>query len=363
MKGLIFFALFSANAFALDAVVTVLEAPLFKYKSVDAPVVMYKRKGDIISIHPSVANERRFDGLAPSKEKLKAVRKKRRETPEYNEDELFRGEKANSYTLQDEFIPLLDRQGKEVYILSSHIYVYFEDERELTQEVSAYDPTEYRIQEPLPDKYPIIQPSGYRGEVTLGFTQPYSESYPYRAKARTKGYSNPVDFNITLLRAHPKDKQDQLYWGGNFQVKYYENSFSFNDGFSAQEKATKIGLGPYIAYDAFKGVKHRLNLFGVVNFYLFNQLNISQSTPTGNDTRNYRTFSLSPKFGLQYHRKQVLKDLDFVIGTAVEYDPPSRFAAQDGARLEALWQNTGTDIFTTRSTLNLSGFLGFQSAY
>jgi len=100
-----------------------------------------------------------------------------------------------------------------------------------------------------------------------------------------------------------------------------------------------------------------------VNFYLFNQLNISQSTPTGNDTRNYRTFSLSPKFGLQYHRKQVLKDLDFVIGTAVEYDPPSRFAAQDGARLEALWQKTGTDIFTTRSTLNLSGFLGFQSAY
>lgn len=363
MKRFILIFFICSNAFALDAVVTVLEAPLFKYKSVDAPVVMYKRKGDIISIHPSVANETRFDVLAPSKEKLKAVRKKRRETPEYNEDELFRGEKANSYSLQDEFIPLLDRQGKEVYILSSHIYVYFEDERELTQEVSAYDPTEYRIQEPLPDKYPIIQPSGYRGEVTLGFSQPYSESYPYSVKARTKGYSNPVDFNITLLRAHPKDKQDQLYWGGNFQVKYFENNFSFDDGFRSNEKTTKIGLGPYLAYDAFKGVKNRLNLFAVVNFYVFNQINISQSTPQGSDTRNYRTFSLSPKIGLQYHRKQILKNVDFVVGTAVEYDPPSRYAAQEGARLEALWRKPGTDIFTTRSTLNLSGFLGFQSAY
>lgn len=363
MRWLALLCLLPLSAEALDAVVTVLEAPLFKHKSVDAPVVMYKRKGDIIRIHPSVANDSRFDHLAPSREKLKAVRKRLRESPEYTEDELFRGEKANTYSLRDEFIPLLDRQGKEVYILSSHIYVYFEDERELGQEVSTYDPTEYRIQEPLPEKYPLIQPSGYRGDVTLGFTQPYSEAYPYREKARTKGYSNPVDFNITLLRAHPKDKQDRLFWGGNFQVKYYENSFSFNDGFRAQEKATKLGLGPYLSYDAFKGVRHRLNLFGVVNFYLFNQLNVSQSTPSGSDTRNYRTFSLSPKFGLQYHRKQILKDVDFVIGTAVEYDPPSRFAAQDGAQLEALWQKPGTDIFTTRSTLNLSGFLGFQSAY
>jgi len=64
-RWVLFFILFSAEALALEAVVTVLETPMFKTKSYDAPVVQYLRKGDIIKVHPSIANRREFDEYAP----------------------------------------------------------------------------------------------------------------------------------------------------------------------------------------------------------------------------------------------------------------------------------------------------------
>ncbi len=75
-------------------------------------------------------------------------------SPEYNEDKLFRGEEENTAFLEDEFIPTLDRQGNTVYVLSEHIFVYFNDAREYKQRVIAKDPTDYRLEEPLPKKIP-----------------------------------------------------------------------------------------------------------------------------------------------------------------------------------------------------------------
>lgn len=352
----------STNVWALEAVVTVLEAPLFKYKSLEAPVVQYKRKGDVIKVHPSLANKDKYDSLAPTPEKLKAIRERLGQSPEYNQDPLFRGEAANTYSLEDEFIPTLDRQGKEVFILASHIYVYLENQKELNQNLLSSDPTDYRLEEPLEKDYPFHTVTGYRGQILLGFTQPYTESYPYLSEARTKGYQNPIDFNFTYLRKHPSDQQDRFFYGGTLQVKIYQNRFSFSSG-SAEESGTRIGLGPYLSYDAYKGVKNRINLFGSLNFYLFNQISISQKSGALSDSRTYRTYSVSPRFGVQYHRKSVFEELDFVVGTSVEMDPPSTYKATGQTRVEGLWKDPGSDHFTTRAVFNLAGFIGFQKAY
>src|SRR5690606_30295183 len=124
MKLLFFILLLPLEALALEAVVTVLETPLFKDRSYEAPVVQYLRKGDVIKIHPSVANDRRMNEYAPAPEKLKAVREKFQSQPEYTDDPLFAGEERNTYYIEDEFIPTLDRQGNTVWVLSEHIYVY-----------------------------------------------------------------------------------------------------------------------------------------------------------------------------------------------------------------------------------------------
>lgn len=363
MKKLFFLVLVCTEALALEAVVTVLETPLFKYQSYEAPVVQYLRKGDVIKIHPSVGNERKFDKYAPAPEKLAELQKKMKKSPEYKQDPLFRGETENTYFIEDEFIPTLDRQGNKVYVLSEHIYVYFGDSREFSQNINKTDPTDYRLEEPLPKNYPLKNPSGYRGQFIVGLTQPHYESYPYRDSFKRKGYTSPLDLNFTLLRQAPGNYHDRLFIGGTMNFRSFQNTYTFHDRRFSEEEGLKFGIGPTISYDAFKGEKNRVNLSATILINLFDQLKVTQSLDEQTESRNYTAYSIAPRLSLQYHRKQVFPDIDFVVGTALEVGTAATYRAQDGGGEASWWQHLGNDKFTTRTTFTLGGYLGIQSAY
>lgn len=358
MKFLVVFVLISTNAFALDAVVTVLETPLLKYRSYEAPVVQYLRKGDVIKIHPSVANENKFSESAPAPEKLDAIKKKIK-----NSDPLFRGENENTAYIEDEFIPTLDRQGNTVYVISEHIFVYFNDRREFNQKVAKHDPTDYRLEEPLPKNYPLKTTTGFRGQFTAGVLQPYYESYPYKDSVKTKGYTSPIDVNLTLMKLAPGNYQERLFIGGTINVRTFQNSYSFYDRRFATEEGLRIGIGPTISYDAFKGEKNRVNLSGTIVVNFVDRLMVSQQLDQREESRLYTGYSLAPRLNLQYHRKEILDELDFVLGTSFEVTTATAYNAHQGAGESGWWQNLGNDKFTTRTTYSLGGYIGIQSAY
>lgn len=337
------FLLLTTKVFALEAVVTVLESPLLKSPSYDAQVVQYLRKGDVIKIHPSIANDRKFNQYRPKDKKF--------------------SESKETYYLEDEFIPTLDRQGNTVYVLSEHLYVYFGDSREFDQTVARKDPTDYRLEEPLTKNYPLSSPSGYRGQVILGITQPYYESYPYFDNFKTKGYTTPIDLNLTLLRQAPGDYQDRLFIGGTLNLRLFENSYTFQDRRYSKEEAFRLGLGPTISYDAFKGEKNRINLSATVIVNLIDRMQITQALDSAQETRLYTGLSLIPRLALQYHRKSITEEVDFVLGTAMEVGTPTSYRAQNGAGQASWWQHLGNDKFTTRTTYSIGGYIGVQSAY
>ena len=351
-----------SNALALDAVVTVLETPMLRSKNYDAPVVQYLRKGDIIKVHPSLNNITDYDHMAPPPEKLAKLKKDLDESTEWNQDPLFKGQVTHA-RIDDEFIPTLDRQGNTVYVIREHLYVYFTSPKEFDQTPLAKDPTDYRLEEPLRKAYPLYSPGGYRGLVTLGLTQPYYESYPYTSSVKTKGYTSPVDLSLTYLRKTKDDKYDRFFFGGTFSLRSFTNSYTLFSGITALEKGFKLGIGPYISYDAFKGEENRINLYGSINVNLFNQLNVSQKLNGIEEQRNYRGLSIAPRLGVQYHRKQVLEDVDFILGTFMEVEPATTFRSSSAANQDSWWVSRGSDKFKTRTTFTLGGYLGFQSAY
>lgn len=364
MKKWIFcFVVFSSKAMALEAVVTVLETPLLKSKSYDAPVVQYLRKGDVIKIHPSIANRRDMEQYAPSLEKQQELLEELKQTPEYKADPLFSEiEKKKAY-LEDEFIPTLDRQGNTVYVLSSHIYVYFNDAREFEQKITTTDPTDYRLEEPLPKNYPLKSINGYRGQFLFGITQPHYESYDYPDAIKTKGYSSPYDMSYTYLRRAPGNYQDRLFIGGTINFRYFQNSYTFADQRLAEEKGVKLGIGPTISYDAFKGEEHRINLSGTILVNLFDRLYVSQSLASAQEDREYMGYSIAPRFSVQYHRKNIFPELDFILGTAIEMGSATTFRAKNAGQNTSWWREIGDDKFTTRTTFTLGGYVGIQSAY
>ena len=359
-----FFCLFiiSSPAFALDAVITVLESPMLKSKSYDAPVVQYLRKGDVIKIHPGYEKDTRYDHMAPSAEKLAQLKKEYADSPEWNQDPLFKG-KVEAMDVTDEFIATLDRQGHRVYVIRDHLYIYYANAKELNETGIAIDPTDYRLEEPLPKNYPLLSPKGYRGQFTLGVSQPYYESYPYLSSIKTKGYMSPIDVNVTLLRQRPKDDLDRTYYGVTLNFRTYTNDYSLLNGINAKERGLRFGFGPYISYDAFKGTENRISLYGNVNLNLFNQINVYQQMDNVEEQRNYRTISFSPRIGVQYHRKQIFPEIDFVLGSSIEMEPAATYYSGTEANQYDWWVGGNNDKFKTRTTFTLSGYLGLQSAY
>ncbi len=358
------FIFLNTSAHALDAVITVLEAPFFRGPDIDSKIVQYKRKGDIITIHPSVNNTDKFNHLSPEQKKLSVVRKKLKKTPEWNEDPMFKGDIDDIFTLEDDFIAVLDRQGKRAYVKKEHIYVYFNDTREFVQNPYPKDETDYRLEEPLPKNYPRKTVTGYRGQFLFGVTQPYIESYPYLSPAKTKGYASPLDFSLTLLKEAGEKKEDRFFFGVTGNIRNYRNTFTFQNGASSTEENFRFGVGPYISYDAFKGVKNRVSIYTSITTYLFNFTTISQTLSNGDrDSREYQAFTLSPRIGLQYHRKSFIPEIDFVAGTGLEMETPSTFYAKSGAKQEGIWKNPGNDRFQTRFVWNVGAFVGVQSAY
>jgi hypothetical protein len=135
------------------------------------------------------------------------------------------------------------------------------------------------------------------------------------------------------------------------------------NGVETQERGIRLGVGPYLSYDAFKGVKNRINLFSTINVHLFNQVTITQKNNASLDQRDFRTITLSPKIGLQYHRKKILEDVDFVISTSFEMEPATTFRSNSAANQVDWWDGRGNDKFKTRATFALGGLIGLQSAY
>ena len=338
----------SSNVFALEAVVTVLEAPLFSSKSFNAPVVQYLRKGDVLKIHPSIANDKRFDQYAPSPEKLLELK--------YEKD-------ANTFSSHDKFIPTLDRQGNTAYILSEHIYIYFNDLREFDQRLSKKDSTDYRLEEPLPKLYPLKSPSGYRGQLILGINQPYFESYPYKDNFKTKGYNSPMELAYSLSWQAPGKYDERLFIGATSNFRFFENTYYFYDQRRSEERGVKLGIGPVISYDAFKGIKNRLSISTSILVNFFDRLYITQIDSQSEEVREYLAYSIAPRVSLQYHRKAIIEDLDFVLGTAIEVGSPTTFRATNAGKNPLWWQDLGNDKFTTRTTFTLGGYVGMQTAY
>ncbi len=363
LLAVLLFLAAAAEARALEAVVTVLETPMLRFRSYEAPVVQHLRKGDVITLHPSVANDPEMNKYAPAPEKLAKVRDALRATPEYTEDKLFRGEEDNTFYADDEFIPVVDRLGNRAYVISRHLYIYFNDARELDQTIATPDPTDYRLEEPLPRNYPLKSITGIRGQFLLGITQPYYESYNYRDGFRTKGYSSPVDLSYTLLRLAPGRYNEKLFVGGTLAFRHYQNSYTFLDRRLSEERGFRLGVGPTISYDAFKGPRDRINLSGTIVVNVFDRLYVQQSLDGRRENREYLAYSLSPRIGLQYHRKEIHDTLDFVVGSFLEMTPPATYRARDPGRDTGWWQQIGDDKFTTNTAFTLGGYLGLQSAY
>lgn len=306
--------------------VIVLEAPLLNAPDLGAKVVQRVRKGDIIPLEQSQFKR--------------------------DQDQL------------EGFFETWDRNANVVYIPKLHVKLITHDSRELETSVTrwGHDPTDYRLEEPLADHYPLYFGEQRRIFANFNMGSHTKTNYLYQSDFQTEEFISRKGVQLGYLHNVSFDTTDRLYFGPFFQGVAEQAQFAFNNDARARESRGLIGAGPYLSYDSYRSDRYLLTIGG--GFMLnWNRHLITYATRDGDEEdRIFNGLSMSSKAQAVFHFRNVFPKMNFIFGAEAELALPHTLNPQLQAQLSGVW-NSSFDQISVPLQTHHSFFVGLVSTY
>lgn len=340
MKLLLLLLSFSCSLMAIEGMVTVLEAPLFKAQDTRSPIFQYARLGEILYI-----NNKHID---------------RTYLTQYRAEE-GRGDQLYNIDDSNDFYTTSDAIGRTVYILKKHVKIIYNDLREKESSLTRTTPdeTDYRLGGKLPPNYPFRDHARRKSSFFLGVQNGDNTSYPYpqnimgetigsRFMIQGEG-SSRVDF----------DNMDRIYFGVRGGLQVGQNKYLLESDYTTMETNFLIKVGPFLSYDFYKVENYLLTLVGGINVN-YHLLQITQDSDDGyRDRQLYDSFFLSPQVGMRWSRREIFKDMDLTLGTELSANLPYSLKTK-GVKYEAKLWNSENDQVKQKFAIKLDTYLGLS---
>lgn len=347
-----FLLLLSANVWSAEALVRVLEAPLFSEPYPEAEVVQYLRKGEKIKIHNIHVRKPVQD------EEFLEVSEKG--VIDYNKKYPDKSVTQNLDDTPEDFIKTRDRLGREAFILKEHIAILYFDPRELDEKPLKYDPTDYRIEEPLPKDYPFKQEYKipHEGIISLGYINSNARSYSYTENVTDASLQHGLTLNAVWSRQ--KEKDETLFWGYQFQLKVAKTKYELETRI-AEEGLVRAGFGVYGHYIFYEKKDWRLNINGGARLNIWDSVKIRQTVIDSETTeaRYFKGPSVSVHSGLFYQYKAFAQNTSFIIGYELTPTLPLSQTSSNKVTNSSWWQGEQGENLGARILLDQSIFIGF----
>lgn len=319
---LIFSFLSLPLAHALDAVVIVLEAPLLKEPSMHSQVMQRIRKGERVYV-PSEAIE--------------------------NE-------------AMPEFIPTFDRAGNKVFVPSRYIKIVTKDDREYNQPITiaGSDPTDYRIEEPIPETYPFANTYFARASLSMFVGNNTQSSYAFSPSYDQQKINNEIGGRIVVSKKTDFDAYDRIYFGLFTSLSNAENSAQFKDQTESTENQALFRIGPILTYDIYKSKSMRFT-FGGGFTYNYHKNLVQVEGLELSEERVFSGYSFSPLLTTTFQFQSMIPNTDFIAGADVSAFLPYSLKSDSEAEFPELW-NESNEI-NSDFKLQASLFFGLQVSY
>jgi hypothetical protein len=337
LTSLLLLLTFAQNLYSAEAVVTVLQTPLFSKNKIDSRITQYVRKGVKVFVHDKDI------GINPYK------------------DNGYLDKDADAF--QDEkFYKTFNKLGAETYIQKSHVKIIYNDHREYAEPIRPFklDPTDYRLSEPLPKGYPLSSGHPYRSYIALGTGPGQKDNYSYPEGITSENFTNRVGFQGAFSGNPDFDSTNRFFFG----VQYYgfneQASFNLSNGNKALETRYILGVGPYVAFDAVRTDDYKITIDGGITYNYTTQSFIIQSS-NADETRAFSGLFLTPRLGSFVEFSKVFGDADIIAKVELEFAPPHTLATGAEANDTSAW-NPGTS-HDVPFAINSMVFLGIQSRY
>ncbi|MEX1099927.1 MAG: hypothetical protein WEB87_05845, partial [Bacteriovoracaceae bacterium] len=314
-----------------------------------------------IYIHPAEFERSMYDELVPGGDKERLKRQENYQ--ETHKDPLFATEgdiyRPDPGSL---FYKTLAGSGRDAYVLKEHVFLLYKDLREMEQAVIKEDPTDYRIEEPLPEGFPIARPTGFRGYGAFALGAPQYPSYNYNSRVNDVGYDFLKEFNFVWSKNVDFDLTRRFFFGGMINIAASKVEYRLKDR-DATESNFKFSIGPLVSNDLWRNDDYRFNAYTSLQLAPLDQLDIEQSSDGPNAFRESRSFSslhFSPRAGASLQKPDLFYQLDLLLGANINWDLARDYSTSDGSQREKWWSG---DSFTRASSFQITYFLGLQSDY
>lgn len=311
-----------AQSRAYDGVVIVLEAPLLRSPSLSSTVLQTIRKGEKVYIPREIGN----------------------------------------LSVMPEFIPTFDRAGNRAYIPSRYVKVVTGtlEEREQPIRFAGHDPTDYRIEEPIPVTYPFEDRSFLRASAAFIVSNNTTSSYAYNSAFNDQNFKAEMGGRLTLTKKVDFDKYDRFYFGFIGLITSSKNSLTFKNESIAEESRGIIRGGPWLTYDAFKNDNYRLSI-GTGFTFNYHRTTLFVDNSIESEERIFNGFSISPMTSTTLQINDVLPNTDFVTGVDLSLFLPHTLKTTADSEIPELWGEDNQ--ITSGLKAQASIFMGVQVKY
>ena len=316
--------IFWEKAFAYDGIVIVLEAPLLKEASLDSVVLQTLRKGSRVFVPNEIGN------------------------------------------LEDlpEFIQTYDRTGNIAFIPTKYIKIATNDFREDKMPIvyPKSDPTDYRLEEPIPLTYPFDDSTYLRASLALSSGNNMKAPFEYNSQLKNQIFSAETGGRLCVTRKITYDKYDRYYFGFIAAITTSNSDLQFiNDNFSHENRSI-IRLGPLITYDVFKNRHYRITLGGGFT-YNYHKSTLKMSNVSTIEERLFSGYSLSPIINSAIQAVDVFPNTDLITGADLSLFLPHSQTTKDGVVFPELWGADSTNQIKIGLRPQVSFFFGVQVKY
>ncbi|EQC45741.1 hypothetical protein M899_1359 [Bacteriovorax sp. BSW11_IV] len=313
---------FSITTFAKPkAMVVVLEAPLYQSPSEEASVLQILRRGQVIYLH---------------------------------------GREFSGYEKDQGFFKTVTRDGSDAYIPIKFVKVVHNNLNELDEPMIALnnDPTDYRLEEPLPRNYPIASEKSLLASFNFHYGSSFKQHYQHNLKLNKENFSSQFGLTGFYAKKANFDKTNRFYFGFEGGILSQESEFLLSDNRYVKESHTEINFGPVLNYDFYRNEKYSWGIRGGLKVG-YNRHLVRQDGDLGEEERLFHGISFSSNIGTILQLKKLLpSDQYFVsVGADVSMKFPFTMTTSTEAQIPSYWNETN-DTIAVDLTTNFSMFAG-----
>ncbi|MFA6238907.1 MAG: hypothetical protein WC635_16335 [Bacteriovorax sp.] len=320
---------FVSDIFAYDGIIIVLEAPLLKEPSLNSVVLQTLRKGSRVYVPNEIGNLLSQDEPMP------------------------------------EFIQTYDRVGNIAYIPTRYIKLITHEVSENKMPISyqGADPTDYRLEEPIPSTYPFDDNSYIRASLSYSIANNIKSPYDYDSHFSEQTFPNETGVKLVLSRRVEFDNYDRYYFGFVGAINTTNNETLFLNGNVAQENRSVIKLGPILTFDAYKAEKLRLTIGTGFTYNYHKSLMTVRDGLANSEQRIFSGYSLSPFTNTMLQFVNVFPHTDFIMGADLNLYLPHTQTTKDEITFPQLWGENAPTQIQAGMKPQVAFFLGFQAKY